>query len=361
MTASLVYNETTNIVSQGLLLDPCHVVSNFQIPSSPAYGECRKQPRQQAVEEHLSPVLKSRSKLRYIGEDHECFALDSVVAFLEEYGIKLDGNPWKNFKRLLCGYRDLPFIVLQNPTRKHVFDYEEMKTCPTLQWIIDVLGEIGLTLEDVVILDICSLLSDDDLDEMGRDSQRTWDAVEKSYAMVEDILGCLNPSVIISCQCVTLGKRERKGVNQRLETTWPPAVNGLARNLCSAERDTKRGATKKIQIGSNSTLCVSGVHPRRCKFQKSMVPELRGVFKDVFVPCMAWFGNDRLERVVPITNGERRLGPGAALIRTKARSPSPKRSIEVNVKEVDKDVGELGERLSTLELSRSDRIPAEIL
>lgn len=320
-----------------------------RIPSAPTHGDNRIDTRQRAVDENLSPSIKSKGERRYIGEDHKCFELDSVVSFREEHKIELDGNPWKNFKRLLCGYQDLPFIILQNPTRKHVLGYEEMRKCPTLQWISDVLGEIGLTLEDVVIMDICSLLSDDDLDRMGKDSQSTWDAVEKSYAMVEDVLEFLNPSIVLSCQCVTrLGQRKR--ISGRLKTTWAPADNSLARALCSSQRDITRGTTKKINIGSSSTLCVYGVHPRRLKFKGTMIPELRGAFKDVFVPCMRWFKRDEKKTVVPKAIEVMSLPRVNLVVRAKADSQSTKKGIEVAVGEVVEETGKLEEKFSALNL-----------
>lgn len=319
-----------------------------RIPYSSAHEDHRIPSRQRAVEENLSPFLESSGQPRYIGEDHQCFELTSVVTFREEFGIKLDSNPWKNFKRLLCGHRDLPFIILQNPTRKHVLEYEEMKQCPTLQWISDVLGEIGLTLEDVVIVDICSLFSDDDLARMGKDSERAWDAVEKSYAMVEDILEYLNPGVVVSCQCVTLGQRKR--INGRLKTTWAPANNGLARSLCSSQKNIRRGFTKSIHIGSNSALCVYGIHPRRLKFEDTMIPELRGAFKDVFVPCMDRFRRGEKATTASDEVGLRSLPPVKMVVRKKADSLSVNRAIEVAVNEVDEETGKLGVQLSALKL-----------
>lgn len=222
-----------------------------------------------------------------------------------------------------------------------------MKQCPTLQWISDVLGEIGLTLEDVVIVDICSLLSDADLDRMDKESQRTWDAVEKSYAMVEDILEFLDPSMVLSCQCVTkLGQRKR--IDGRLKKTWAPADNTLARALCSSQKDIRRGATKKIQIGSKSTLCVYGVHPRRLKFADTMVPELRGAFMDVFVPCMRWFRRDEKATVAPGPMVMKSLPHVDLVIRTKADSPRVKKAIEVAVHEVDQEGGKVREKLPAL-------------
>lgn len=369
MSATPVYEEKIEIVTPGsissiyhlmmdtVLTSPAAVITtknavrgvDSKIPSSPTHGDHHKPSRQRAVEKSLSPSLKSKGKLRYIGEDHECFELGSVVSFREEYDIKLDSNPWKNFKRLLCGYQDLPFIILQNPTRKHVLDYDEMKQCPTLQWISDVLEEIGLTLEDVVIMDICSLFSDDDLDRMDKESQSTWDAVEKSYAMVEDILELLNPSMVLSCQCITRwGRRQR--VDGCWQTTWKPADNGLAKTLCSSQRDIMRGASKEIKIGSKSTLCVYGVHPRRLKFNDAMIPELRGAFKDVFVPCMRWFRREEKTTTAPVAIGVRSLPRVNLVVRTKADSPSAKTAIKVDVNEVGEETRKLEGQLSALKL-----------
>lgn len=369
MSVTLVHEKKTENVIPGAISTIDHLVTetvltslhvviptnnaargvDSRIPSSPTHGDRHKPSRQRAVEENLSPSLKSKGKLRYIGEDHACFELESVVSFREEYEIKLDSNPWKNFKRLLCGYQDLPFIILQNPTRKHVFEYEKMKQCPTLEWISDVLGEIGLTLEDVVIMDICSLFSDDDLDRMDKELPSTWDAVEKSYAMVEDILELLNPSMVLSCQCITKwGRRQR--VDRDWQTIWKPAGNGLAKTLCSSQKDIVRGGTKEIKIGSNSTLCVYGVHPRRLKFNDAMIPELRGAFKDVFVPCMLWFR--RAEKITMASGAVRlRSLPHVNLVvRTKADISSAKTTIQVAVNEVGEDRGKLGEQLSAPKL-----------
>lgn len=329
-----------------------------RIPSSPAEGEYRKPRRQQAVEETFVHSPGSKTKLRYIGDDNECFKLDSVKKFCEDYDIGLDSNQWKNFKRLLSGCQDLPFIILQNPTNAHIYEYDEMKKCPTLQWISDVLTEIGLTLEDIVIVDICSLLSENDLKQMAsKDSegpQRKDDAVERSYGMVEDILKCLKPSVVISCQCATLGTRERLTSGGAVERTWEPAKNMLAGCLCSREYHAKRGWTKNIRIGTHYSLMVYAVHPRRLCFEQSMIPVLRGIFKDVFVPCMAWFKrNGSKGQAADAEEAEESKEPkevsGKPVVAVEAKTGLQK-SPKVVVTEVDEDARELGDQLSALKL-----------
>ncbi|KAG8158309.1 hypothetical protein KVR01_012070 [Diaporthe batatas] len=329
------------------------------IPSSPDNGEHRKWRRQQDVKESLIRLTGCTSKLKYIGDDHECFELDSVKKFCTDYAIDLEGNPWKNFKRLLSGYQDLPFIILQNPTNAHIYEYEEMKKCPTLQWISEVLAEIGLALEDIVIIDICSLLSEDDLKRMASQSsdgpQRKDEAVERSYGMVEDILKFLKPSVVVSCQCATMGTRERPTSGGAVERTWEPAKNMLASCLCSREYQAKRGWTKNIRIGTDYSLMVYAVHPRRLCFEQSMIPVLRGIFKDVFEPCMAWFKSNK-GNGQGFDGGETqqskkvRSKPVVALQEKTGFKKSPK----MVVTEVDEDETELGEQLSALKLKDDD-------
>lgn len=147
--------------------------------------------------ERLGPSLKALAKNgpRYVDENHNCFKLPSVLEFRRKYNIKY--NPWNHFVQLLCGCIDLPVIVLQNPSNAHSETYDETQLCETLKWISDTLKEskIKLGLKDVIlILDICSFLSDDDLNRMGRDKDTTWTAVEESYAIAEDILKELNPA-----------------------------------------------------------------------------------------------------------------------------------------------------------------------
>ncbi|POS74001.1 hypothetical protein DHEL01_v207609 [Diaporthe helianthi] len=328
-----------------------------RIPSSPGEGDTRKPRRRQAVEESLIHLTATKHpNPRYIRDDNECFKLESVARFCKDYDIELDGNRWDNFKRLLSGCQDLPFIILQNPTNAHIYEYDEMKKCPTIQWISDVLAEIGLTLEDVVIVDICSLLSDHDLRQLSDEGseeeglKRRFDAIERSYGMVEDILKVLKPSVLISCQCASLNNM-RTRVGRRLATT----DNMLARCLCSNEADAKRGLTSTIQIGSANSLMVYGVHPRRLSHKELMIPVLRGTFKDVFEPYMNWF--KREEGKVQIAEGkeieERRKDANKPVVAVQEKTGLQKFPLVV-VTEVDGDETGLGEQLSTLKLQEVD-------
>ncbi|KAG6368258.1 hypothetical protein INS49_002460 [Diaporthe citri] len=195
MSTRVVYGETKK---SGTVVTTIKEFADDRLGLQPVTDHKRRESLQQTVEESLSLFPGSEVRPTYIGPDHECFNLESAVAFREKHDIDVNSNKWRNFQQLLCGCQDLPFIILQNPSKSHVKDYREMKKCRTMKWLSTTLEEIGLTLEEAVVLDVCSLLSDDDLDEMDRRSQDKWGAVEESYKMTEDILRLLKPDVVIA-------------------------------------------------------------------------------------------------------------------------------------------------------------------
>lgn len=68
---------------------------------------------------------------------------------------------------------------------------------PTLSWLEGLLGEIALNIADVIILDVCPLLSTEDLNLIGPTGKET--AIEEAYSVTEDILAVIKPKTMISC------------------------------------------------------------------------------------------------------------------------------------------------------------------
>lgn len=238
--------------------------------------------RQHVVENILRPGLRSKRHRTLITEDHDCFRLPKLTAFREKY--RIGENQWNNYVRLLCGCLDLPMIILQNPCNDHDKKYGRMVKSWTLERLSGLLSKIGLTLEDVVILDICSLLSDNDLNQRERElgSNAKWAAVEESYDVSEEILRLLQPDVVISCQCRTKGD-----INTRTgHVKWAQAKNQIARMLASSVQSTKRAEAAKISIGSHTMWMVNGVHPRSAHLTRIPLEELYG---EVYGACMEWF------------------------------------------------------------------------
>jgi hypothetical protein len=121
---------------------------------------------------------------------------------------------------LSCFYR--------TPSKAHVKNYEKMIQCPTIDWISAILGNIGLSLDEVPILDICLLFSDNDLRAM--DEETKWSAVEAAYELVEEILRILRPRIIICCHCMTCGRWDRLG-----REIWRPAKTGPSGDITPQE------------------------------------------------------------------------------------------------------------------------------
>ena len=109
----------------------------------------------------------------------------------------------QNFMFLACGNLKFPVLLLQNPSTGHdTLDSEAMvRDCPTLVWVKDVLEGLGLSINDVVILDVCPLLSDVWL--KSTTETQVQEAIKEAYELIENILVLLRPEIVIACQCAT--------------------------------------------------------------------------------------------------------------------------------------------------------------
>lgn len=227
----------------------------------------------------LLPSLHAIRHFEYVTENHDCFA--PAFAFRKEW--KIEEMQWRNFVRLLCGCKCFPILLLQNPSKKHCLPYPEMIKCPTISWISDVLKDIGLSLDEVCILDVCSLFSDNDLEKM--DEERKWRAMQAGYTLTEEILRILHPDVVFSCQCVTAGTW---GKDYRWK--WKPAENKLVELLCSRIKEAKNKVAHEIIVGHQRFGVIRGFHPqyflRSCTADWESV--LKQLFQSVYQPCVLW-------------------------------------------------------------------------
>ncbi|KAJ5181739.1 hypothetical protein N7449_011886 [Penicillium cf. viridicatum] len=72
---------------------------------------------------------------------------------------------FENFQRLLCGTRNFPCILLLNPKNDHLPFDEMVEATRTLKWLENTLEEIGLRLDDVIIIDLFPMLANEWLEE----------------------------------------------------------------------------------------------------------------------------------------------------------------------------------------------------
>ncbi len=157
-----------------------------------------------------------------------------------------------NHIKLACGNRRYPVLMLLNPSPdhdNHNLSFDKMvQRCKTLEWIQRVLTEIGLTLAEVIILDICPLLSDRCMESM--------DAYARIYAMNEafditwGMLRMIRPNIVVSCQCMTA--RGEK---------WACVRHEISSKLCSSTRLARQGDVVKTDIEGHPIHVVQGYHP----------------------------------------------------------------------------------------------------
>jgi len=73
--------------------------------------------------------------------------------------------------------------------------------CLILSWLDNVLRAFGLTVNDIIILDVFPLLSDQWMKENSESVvSRT---IVDAYELTESVLDCLKPKILNSCQCRT--------------------------------------------------------------------------------------------------------------------------------------------------------------
>ncbi|EJP62187.1 hypothetical protein CRV24_007073 [Beauveria bassiana] len=234
--------------------------------------------RSRVVDEVLIPDLRER-RLTLITSDNPCFRPARHLG--KKYSIDKTSNRYTNFVRSLRGYKEYPFILLQNPSNFHDQPFEEMKRCSTIDFITTRLRENGLDIDEVPIIDICSLFSDDDLRSMSR--QERANAMEDSYQMVEEVLSILRPRLIVVCQCVTEYGRMNSDI-------WTRANNSLARKLCSSVSEARAERAVRVRHGMLDTWAIKGMHPMRAIHQFNAGHEeedeiMRALFRDIYSPC----------------------------------------------------------------------------
>lgn len=247
-----------------------------------------KEPRKRnwVLQNVLRAVLFAVNDAEWIVEDHAIF--QPAKRFRAKWNI--GPEQWTNFVRLLRGYSHFPIIILQNPSRQHSQSFEEMKKGSTVSWLEEKLGTIGLPLDFVPILDVCSFFSDKDLSKM--EPHTRWEAVEEAYEVVQEMLHIIRPKVVLCCQCATRG-RWVNGVE-----VWRKAENSLARQLGSSLANAKDGLAIPISMNTYTMWAVQGFHPQCARRDHRLGVVLGQILEDVFTPCFEWAQVALFEEIV---------------------------------------------------------------
>jgi hypothetical protein len=239
------------------------------------------------IEEVLAQDLKAARGERF-QPDHPRFQ------FARQYAKKwaISENAVQSHIKLACGYLKFPIILLLNPAPTHEdLPFDQMvKKCKTLRWIEDVLREIGLELADVIILDACTLLSNDYINKLAGEGRKE-EALSEAYDVTQNMLEMLKPNIILSCQCSTSF------------SDWSTGGHLIARELCSSLKRAKNKEVRKVTINDHIINVVQAYHPSsflrlnsggRRKHHDPSGELLKGLFDRVYLPCAVWKGQQTL-------------------------------------------------------------------
>ncbi|PGH11587.1 hypothetical protein AJ80_07057 [Polytolypa hystricis UAMH7299] len=123
----------------------------------------------------LQPALNRRKQWDRLSPSHPFFQQARVLW-------KKHGWPeqsFLNFERLLSGSRNFPPVILMNPKNDHSpFDLMVAAT-PTLWWLERVLEPLGLTLDDIMVVELFPTLTDQYLDSLG--SEKRNDVIKECF------------------------------------------------------------------------------------------------------------------------------------------------------------------------------------
>ncbi|KID59323.1 hypothetical protein MAN_10735, partial [Metarhizium hybridum] len=154
-----------------------------------------------------------------------------------------------------------------------------MKKCPTIDWISNTLLEIGLSIDEVPIMDMCPMFSDNDLRALDENEIRS--TIEEGYELAEETLGILENRIVIICQCRT------KNGNLEFEGgMWGPANNKAAQELCSSPAEANAKKAVVIWLAGRPIWCAKGLHPGYVLYGPGSEETLKDLIHDMYLPCM---------------------------------------------------------------------------
>ncbi|KAJ6079308.1 hypothetical protein N7467_009061 [Penicillium canescens] len=233
-------------------------------------------PLDQLFKRSLQPTLNSQRTLDRIDQSHPFFT--KVERICQE-------NKWpeyrfENFRRLMCGVRNFPCILLQNPKNDHLEYNEMIRKTKTLCWIQDTLKEIGLELDDIIIIDLFPLLTDEWLDQHPNERAKY---VKDMFQLTLDFIQEFKPPIILSCQCWKPTEKVRWGQFKHNDT------EKLRSSMAGAKMQRVSGA----YFGAHFTYVVHGFHPAKWGWVRKeerigLQVTLRQIFHSLFNPCATW-------------------------------------------------------------------------
>lgn len=190
----------------------------------------------------------------------------------DKYGLSQQG--FENFRRLICGIRNFPCILLQNPKNDEL-EFDKMVTETfTLDWLQNVMSDIGFKLDDIIILELFPMLTDTWL---GDNHDKRLQALHDMFELTLDFIHEFKLPVIVACQC------------------FRPKDGGLYASFQHAKLDDLRSSLKSAQNKTVSQFnykqhtahVVHGFHPaygtyQNDEYRKNLMAILRSTFNSLF-------------------------------------------------------------------------------
>jgi hypothetical protein len=251
-----------------------------------------KQPKaktelQKLIDEHLKPSLEKKKDVwDELPRNHPLF--DSAKLMCKKYD--LPAQSFHNFRELLVGNLDLPVILLQNPKNDHLNYGRMVHYTRSLLWLHDILQCHGLAIDNVIIMNLFPMLTDEWLGCTDTDKKK--DAIKDSFNLTLQFLQTVKPPIILSFQCFASGyEPERWGIQN------DPVIHSLSSSIYRARKEK----VQKISLDEHSFHVIQGFPPAAIWDQEvlersRMECNLADIMREVYKPCGQW-KNCQLARV----------------------------------------------------------------
>ncbi|KAJ5687305.1 hypothetical protein N7536_009924 [Penicillium majusculum] len=196
------------------------------------------------LKKKIQPALEVQKEIERILPTDPYFARAEKLR--EKY--KLSPKGFGNFRKLLCGVRTFPCILLQNPINDHL-EYKSMVTkTRTLGWLETELQMVQIKLEDIIIIDLFPMLTDAWIKTHPDERKQ---AIDDMFTLTLDFISTFKPPVIFSFQCL----------NPQNSDLWASFKHEQAEKLRSSMRGAEVQRVSEFSYEDHITHIVHGFHP----------------------------------------------------------------------------------------------------
>ena len=203
----------------------------------------------------------------------------------------------RNFLELAHGNRSYPVILMQNPTdsAEDTEFWKMVENSQALSWVEAAVNNMWLLFSEVVIIDVCPLLSDSRLkiienrerarlnteNEPRFVSMDRMKAINEAYELTREVLRELKPKFILSCQCAT--------INMKWDTG-----DALMSLFCSSIKDAQKRSVTSTSLNGRNIHVIKAYHPSHIAYTRrdrtemhadELNTQLQNIFIRTFHSC----------------------------------------------------------------------------